>query len=502
MRDLLFHLQRDSRTPLQTQLRELLVSAILQGQIPLGSPLPSSRKLAETLDVARNTVALAYQELVADGFLVAHERRGYFINGDILGGRAPAVAVARSQAATPDWARRLRLRPTSQRNIVKPRDWQSYRYPFIYGQVDPALFPIGDWRECSRQALSVEAVRDWALDRFTEDDPLLIEQIRTRLLPRRGVRVGADEILVTVGAQHALYLLATLLVGGDSTVGIEDPGYPDARNIFLLHTERLRGLPVDDHGLVIDERLTGCDYVYVTPSHQFPTTAHLSLERRQALLRRSTKDDFVVIEDDYESEINHVGPPTPALKSLDGSDRVIFVASLSKTLAPGLRLGYMAGPADLIREARALRRLMLRHPPANNQRTVALFLALGHHDSLMRRLSHAFRERWQAMGASLARHLPQCKAWSSIGGTAYWIEGPPQLDARETERRAAREGILIEPGDIHFLGPQPPRHAFRLGFSSIPVDRIEPGLQKLGDIIGTQLDENRSSPGRLPSAVI
>lgn len=502
MRDLLFHLQRDSRTPLQTQLRELLVSAILQGQIPVGSPLPSSRKLAETLDVARNTVALAYQELVADGFLVAQERRGYFINGEILRGRAPTVAVPRAQTATPNWARRLKLRPTSQRNVVKPRDWRSYRYPFIYGQIDPALFPISEWRECSRQALSVEAVNDWAFDHYAEDDPLLVEQIRTRLLPRRGVRVGADEILVTVGAQHALYLLAALLVDRGSTVGIEDPGYADARNIFLLQTDKLRALGVDDHGLMMDRRLEGCDCIYVTPSHQFPTTAHLSLERRQALLRRAATEDFIVIEDDYESEINHVGPPTPALKSLDGSDRVVFVASLSKTLAPGLRLGYMAGPAELIREARALRRLMLRHPPANNQRTVALFLALGHHDSLMRRLSHAFRERWQAMRDSLARHLPQCKAWASIGGTAYWIEGPPQLDARETERRAARAGVVIEPGDIHFLGPSPPRHAFRLGFSSIPLERIEPGLQKLGDIIAAQLREIGSASGRSPSAMI
>ena len=502
MRDLLFHLHRDSRTSLQTQLRELLVSAILQGQIPVGSALPSSRKLAETLDVARNTVALAYQELVADGFLIAHERRGYFINGEILGGRAPAVTVARAQAAMPDWAQRFKLRPTSQRNIVKPRDWQSYRYPFIYGQIDPALFPISDWRECSRQALSVEAVNDWAFDHFTEDDPLLIEQIRTRLLPRRGVRAADDEILVTVGAQHALYLLATLLVGRDSTVGIEDPGYADARNIFLLQTEKLRRLGVDGHGLVIDGRLAGCDCVYVTPSHQFPTTAHLSLERRQDLLRRAAADDFIVIEDDYESEINHVGPPTPALKSLDGSDRVVFVASLSKTLAPGLRLGYMVGPAELIREARALRRLMLRHPPANNQRTVALFLALGHHDSLMRRLSHAFRERWQVMGAALAHHLPQCKVWSSIGGTAYWIEGPPPLDSRETERRAAGAGILIEPGDVYFLANPPPRHAFRLGFSSIPADRIEPGLQKLGDIIAAQLKESAAASGRHPAGVI
>src|SRR5215475_358714 len=202
---------------------------------------------------------------------------------------------------------------------------------------------------------------------------------------------------------------------------------------------------------------TACDCGYVTPSHQFPTTASLSLERREALLARAADDDFILIEDDYESEINHVGPPTPALKSLDSGDRVVFVSSLSKTLAPGLRLGYLVGPRELIREARALRRLMLRHPPANNQRTVALFLALGHHDSLMRRLSHAFRERWQAMRDALRRHLPQCTAWDSIGGTAYWIEGPPVLDSRETERNAARAGILIEPGDIHYFDPTPPR---------------------------------------------
>jgi GntR family transcriptional regulator/MocR family aminotransferase len=486
MRDLLFHLRRDGSVPLQMQLREQLVSAILQGQIPAGSPLPSSRRLAETLDVGRNTVALAYQELVADGFLLARQRRGYFVNAEILSGRAPPTPVQQS-AAAPDWSRRLRVRPTSQRNVVKPPDWQTYRYPFIYGQIDPTLFPLNEWRQCSRQALSVAAVRDWSFDQYTADDPLLVEQIRTRLLPRRGVRADPDEILVTVGAQHALYLLAELLIGKDSVVGMEDPGYPDARNVFALRTANLRTLVVDGEGVVIDDRLAGCDGVYVTPSHQFPTTAHLSLARREALLARAARDDFIVIEDDYESEINHVGPPTPALKSLDTSNRVVFVSSLSKTLAPGLRLGYMAGPRELMREARALRRLMLRHPPANNQRTVALFLARGHHDALMRRLSHAYRDRWQAMRAGLAHHLPQCKAWPSVGGTAFWIEGPCRLDARETERRAAAAGIVIEPGDVHFLREPPPRHCFRLGFSSIPLERIEPGLQRLGEIIRNQL---------------
>jgi len=313
MRDALFHLRRESKVPLQTQLREHLVSAILHGQLPAGSPLPSSRRLADTLDVARNTVALAYQVLVADGFLVAQERRGYYVNGDILAGRVPRDAAEPPRASAPDWQRRFRVRPTAQRNVVKPGDWQRFRYPFIYGQIDPTLFPLGDWRECSRQALSVEAVRDWSTDRFTDDDALLVEQIRTRLLPRRGVRAAADEILVTVGAQHGPYLLATLLARPETTIGLEDPGYADARNIFALKTERLRALAVDADGLVVDDRLAGCDYVYVTPSHQMPTTANLPTARRETLLAHAARADYVVIEDDYESEINHVGPPHPAL---------------------------------------------------------------------------------------------------------------------------------------------------------------------------------------------
>lgn len=503
MRDQLFHLEPDGKSTLQTQLRRKLVSAILAGQIPPGTPLPSCRKLARTLSVARNTVSLAYQELVEEGFLVSRERRGYFVNEDILRGQVragagespgngPAADMEVSPPAAPgpgqpDWARRFRVRPTAQRNIVKPRNWQDFPYPFIYGQYDPELFPIAAWRECTRQAQSLDAIHDWAIDRFTDDDPLLVDQIRTRLLPRRGVLAAPDEILVTVGAQNALYLLGSLLVDRRTTVGVENPGYADARNIFALKTERVAPLPVDGDGLVLGPALDGCDYVYTTPSHQFPTTATLSLDRRRALLARAEASDFVIIEDDYESEINHLGTPSPALKSLDHAGRVVFVASLSKTLAPGLRLGYMVGPRPLIREARALRRLMLRHPPANNQRTIALFLARGHHDSLLRRLSHSYRDRWEAMQQAMTRHLPECRFRPTTGGTAYWIEGPPALDAGRLEREAAAAGIVVEPGAVHFAGDSPPQNFFRLGFSSIPVDRIEPGIRGLAGIMRRQL---------------
>src|SRR6185369_3395903 len=227
-RAFLFRLEPDKSVTLQAQLRRMLVSAILDGQILPGAPLPSCRALAQSLKVARNTVVLAYQDLVEEGFLIARERSGFFVNPDILTWRAKAAPAAAPDGAggtapipgTPDWPARFKQRPALQRNIVKPADWQSYPYPFIYGQVDQSLFPLAAWRECSRQALSVNAVRDWSKDHFTDDDPLLIEQIRTRLLPRRGVRVSADDILVTVGAQHALYLVASLLFDQGTVFGI------------------------------------------------------------------------------------------------------------------------------------------------------------------------------------------------------------------------------------------------------------------------------------------
>ncbi|MCH6581842.1 MAG: PLP-dependent aminotransferase family protein [Proteobacteria bacterium] len=484
MRDQLLHLSPDSNASLQAQIRELLVSAILDGHMPSGSALPSCRKLAVQLGVARNTVVLAYQQLVDEGYLISRERSGYYVDKDILAGRVARTPRAQMHTATaPDWSARLKMRPSSQRNIVKPHDWQRYTYPFIYGQLDPALFPVADWRECAREALSVVAIRDWARDRIDSDDSLLIEQIHTRLLPRRGVWASPDEILITVGAQHALYLLATLLVTSGSTVGIEDPGYPDARNIFAVKTSRMVGLPVDEAGLIVNKNLDQCDYIYVTPSHQSPTTVTQSLQRRQLLLRHAVDRDFVVIEDDYECETNFVGDPTPALKSLDENNRVIYVGSVSKTLAPGLRLGYMVAPPELIREARALRRLMLRHPPANNQRAVALFLARGHHDSLVRRLSHAYRDRWQVMGGALARYLPDSTRVPTFGGTSYWVRGPAGLHADHLQQQALAHGILIEPGQVHFMSDNPPVNYFRLGFSSIPADRIEPGIRKLSNLI-------------------
>ncbi len=486
MSEYLFHLSRDSGRGLQAELREHLVKAILGGHIPAGRPLPSSRYLAQQLSVARNTVVLAYQQLVDEGYLVSRERSGYFVNEDILAGRVeqpPPETRPSSVGKVPDWDSRWQRKPSTQRNIRKPRDWQRFEYPFIYGQLDPALFPIAEWRECCREALSVRAIHEWAQDRVDEDDPVLIEEIRTRVLPRRGVWVESGEILVTLGAQQALYLIAALLMREGTTVGMEDPGYPDARNIFSVNGAKIQTIPMDTRGMQISDELSHCEYLFLTPSHQFPTTVTLPLDRRKALLKRAVQDDIVIIEDDYEAETNFVDQPTPALKSLDGDDRVVYVGSLSKTLAPGLRLGFLVGSRDFIFEARALRRLMLRHPPANNQHAVAMFLARGHHDSLVRRLSHAYRDRWGVMREALTVHLPRSARTPAFGGTAFWVRGRKGLDADKLAGEAAKAGILIEPGSVFFSNPPTPCNCFRLGFSAVPAARIEPGIAKLADLI-------------------
>jgi GntR family transcriptional regulator / MocR family aminotransferase len=467
-----------SRT-LQGQLRDMLVHAVMEGFISPGQALPSSRLLSEMLGVSRSTVTLALQALADKGLIAGRARSGHFVSEQLpatyLGARQRAAAAPVPSGVR--WAERLKLRPSAQRNIHKPADWQQQPYPFIYGQFDATLFPSADWRECVLESLQSRALRRWAPDHIDRDDETLVEQIHRRLLPARGIWVERDEILVTTGAQQATFLLTTLLVGAATTVGVENPGYPDARNNFLLRTRHVKPLRVDEQGLLPGTDLAGCRYVYVTPSHQCPTTVTMPLARRIELLARAERDDFIVIEDDHESELNFSGQPTPALKSLDTLSRVIYLGSLSKTLAHGLRLGYVVAPAELIRELRALRRLVMRHVPTNNQQVAASFIAHGHQEAFVRRLNIAYRERAQALRDALARHAPALQPTSAQGGSALWTRAPRGVDTRELAQQLYRKGVIVEPGDVFFAGARVPKNQMRIGYSSIPANRIEAGVK-------------------------
>jgi len=482
------HLQLDAarNLTLQNQVRQRLVDAILTGMFPSGRRLPSSRKLATQLGVARNTIVLAYQSLTSEGYVIARERSGLYVNEDVVKGRALFARVAGRAEAAPDieWRRRFKsVRPGGE-SYRYPPDWQKYPFPFIEGRIDRSLFPVAEWREAARMALGAREVSQWSADAGDADDPMLIEEIRKKVLPRRGIDARPDEILITAGSQQALHILAELLIDRLTQVVVEEPGNVSFYELLLRRSARVVHQPVDQDGMIVDERIDGSDLVYITPSHQRPTAATLSMGRRQEILARAAAQDFVVIEDDFECETNYLDDAFPALRSLQGGDRVIYVANLSRVLSPGIRLGFMVASPEVVGEARRLRSLMTRHPPLNNQRTAALFLSLGHYDSTMLKLGRVFRERLLALRDALNHYLPQSIAIDPVrGGTTYWVRGPAGLSASDLAREAEVRGVLIEPVERYFASDSPPQSVFRMGVTGISVDRVRDGVAMLAEVI-------------------
>jgi GntR family transcriptional regulator/MocR family aminotransferase len=214
----------------------------------------------------------------------------------------------------------------------------------------------------------------------------------------------------------------------------------------------------------------------------------MSPKRRQAVVDAAKANDVLIIEDDYECEINYLQHPMPALRGMDESGRVIYVASLSKVLAPGLRLGFIVADPPFIQRARALRRTLMNHPPRNNQRAVAYFLSLGHYDALMLRLGRTLKERRLALRDALnwMRGVPM-EISPEVGGTTYWVRTPDDFDVEAFAHAAAQRGILIEPVRHYYADPERAENCFRMGVTSLPLERIRPGVERLVELIRSQV---------------
>jgi len=289
-------------------------------------------------------------------------------------------------------------------------------------------------------------------------------------------------IMTTMGTQEGLFLIADALVKECSVAAVEEPGYPDARHIFHRAGFTLRPVPVDDAGIVVERIPATSTLTYVTPSHQFPTNATLGIARRQRLVDLAQADNLLIIEDDYDSEFRFQGRPTPALKSLKGAEPIFYLGSFSKFLAPGLRLGFLVGPPDIVSVLRQHQRYVLRHPPGHLQRALALMIAADAYARHLRRHRTILKRKWQAMAEGIRTTLPVSPA-TTTGGTSFWITGPEDLDADRLAADALDAGIVIEPGRIYFLGSHAPTNHFRLGFSAIPLSAVAPGLAALGQLM-------------------
>ncbi|MFH5775436.1 PLP-dependent aminotransferase family protein [Paracoccus sp. NGMCC 1.201697] len=472
-----FLIDRKSVLPLQVQLRRQIVLAVHERRLQPGERMPSSRALATHLGVGRITVTQAYGDLVATDYLSARGRSGYFVSDrveDLADDPAPAPPLARF-----DWAARLDGRNLAARRKDRPTDWRSYPFPFLYGQTDDRLIDLAAWRECAVRALGRRDFGALSHDQYDGDDPELVDFIIRHLLPRRGIKARPEEVLLTMGAQNALWLICAILLGRGETLAMEEPGYPGLHEILATLRANLVPVPIDQDGLPPEAVPEGVSVVFTSPSHQCPTNRTMPRARREALLGMAAARGFVVIEDDYEFEISFSGATSPALKAMDRSGAVIYIGSFSKSVFPGLRLGYIVADPAFVAEARALRGMMLRHPPGHVQRTMAYFLSLGHYDRQLKRMREAYAERRQVTAAALDRHGLDKGTPGGRGGSSFWLRVPTGLDSDVLARTLKPQGVLIEPGRPFFRGGEAGAAFYRLAYSSIAAQEIDEGIARI-----------------------
>ena len=473
-----FVLPENSGLGLRDQICDLIGSAINSQALSPNKRLPSCRELASQLDVSRNTVFSAYNRLIDLGLIVARERSGYYVNpiaqAAIPGTYSLKPSNQQSVKPAPVEFESLGLTP-----VDNPLDWTSYPYPFIYNQIDPNLFPVESWRECTRLALKNTNMSTWRDDSVESDSLQLSQQLRQRLLSSRGIYANEDEILITLGSQNALFIIGAAFAHKNKPIAIEDPGYHYGRNAFQLTGNQLVGVPIDDQGIIVPSIPSECQLVFTTPGHQFPTMVTMTQARREQLLAAAASENFLIIEDDYEAEMNFFNARAHSLRSQDKNDRVIYIGSLSKTVSPGIRLGFMVAHRDIIRQARIVRGVMMRHAPTIIQEVVALFFQLGYYDAHLRNLERRYKRRWHTMNDAIKKHLCMLERTPTRGGTSFWLTGPEGFDASELGIRLREKGVLIDTGETYYLTEN--KRSFRLGFAFVPIKKLEEGIQIIAE---------------------
>ena len=474
-----FVLPEKSSLGLRDQICEMVSSAIQAQSLSPDKRLPSCRELADQLGVSRNTVFSAYSRLIDLGLLVARDRSGYYVNPIALAGSEASEPLDHPSSRVNAGPSPVSFDSLGLEPVDNPLDWTTYPYPFIYNQIDPSLFPVDSWRECTRLALKSTTMSTWRDDSVESDSEELSRQLRQRLLSSRGIYAAEDEVLITLGSQNALFIVGAIFANKNKPIAVEDPGYHYGRNALQLSGNNLMGVPIDNEGLIVDKIPAECQLVFTTPSHQFPSMVTMSQQRREQLLKTAAEQDFLIIEDDYEAEMNYFNSRSHSLRSQDTNNRVIYIGSLSKTISPGIRLGFMVAHRDIIRQARIVRGAVMRHAPTIVQEVVALFFQLGYYDSHLRNIERRYKRRWHMMNDAIGAHLGMLERTPTRGGTSFWLTGPDGFNATELGNRLRDRGVLIDIGERYYL--EGDKRSFRLGFAFVPIKKVEEGVQIIAE---------------------
>lgn len=469
------------RVRVQRALRQL----ILDGVLAPGSRLPSTRTLSKSLAMSRDTVEMAYVQLQLDGYISRSKGSGSFISDKIgtnLLGTAhkKKTSLPMSASSPADISTRgadiLAGGGVSDHQVVKA---------FATGLPETRTFPMEIWERLQRQV-----AKDYRSSVLLHGDPQGAEPLRQAIANylnlERGARVTADQVLVLSSTRQALFLCAQVLVDAGGPILMEDPGYFGARKAFEMAQLKIIPVPVDDKGLCIDSLhadKSGANTIYVTPSHQYPTGATLALERRLELTHWAAERKGWIIEDDYDSQFHYQGLPTACVQGLDTHQRTIYLGTFSKSLYPGLRMGYMVLPHELIKPMSYARSIMDGHTPQIAQLTLARFMEAGHFGAHIRSMRKIYAARREVMANAVQQHLSGIvTAQLPPGG----LQMPCMLNEGwsepDTIRQAARVGIQL-PGLSRLYARPPATGGWLLGFAALTPHEIETAIVRLAKVL-------------------
>lgn len=470
-----FELDRGSREPLYRQLAGSLQQRIRSGALPPRTRLPTVRQLAQQLGVTRLTVHSAYAELQAGGWIEATVGRGTFVAERIEQLITPPEAEL-GREVTPAGVLADMLRMTQLPGLS------------VLARADPAPehFPVRNWQRATELALSSGG--PGLMNYTTAQGDLALRAALAEAVRERGISAGPDEVLITAGVTNGMALATALLARPGATVLVEQPTYLGMLNILAAQGVRAVGLPTDEDGLLVEAveealREERPAFLYTIPTFQNPRGTCLSSARRAALLELAARQRLPIVEDDIYGRLAYEGPPPPALKAEDRGGRVIYLSSFSKSLMPGLRIGYMVAPPALIKDLVQRRQAQDICSPLLTQRALAIFIEQGWWHAHMRRMLPRYRERRDTLLRGMERHFPMGVSWTRPrGGFSCWVSLPPGISVTELYMSAVARGVAFAPGEVFHADAAAGPH-LRLCFAAEPPERIAEAVVALGALL-------------------
>jgi len=469
----------------QRRLYEAAKAAIHQQRLGAGSKLPSSRDLARDLGIARNTVIAAFEQLAAEGYVVSAKGSGTYV-ADLQAASASMRGVGSAPQGKAAAARTVRLSRRGQELTSYAAGPQFEIQPFAPGDPDFSSFPFKLWQRLQNRVW--REARNDLLDYGQSGGYLPLRQAITEYLRiSRSVKVEVEQVMITAGTQQSLDLCAQLLADAGDTAWVEDPCYWGARRVFQARELKLRPITVDSDGMALDDTdlATKPRLIYVTPSHQYPTGAVMSLARRRELLEVAVRKDAWILEDDYDSEFRYTGRPLAALQGLDHDDRVLYMGTFSKVLYPGIKVGYLVVPPALIAAFRSALYDLQRPGQLTVQATLADFITHGHFTTHVRKIRQTYGARRELLRRMLAQTLPAGVTISKEeSGLHLVVELPDSVDDVALAQRAAAMEISVKALSTYYLKPQV-RRGLLVGYAYCTPEQITDYGRQLGALIAS-----------------